>query len=83
MTSRQRQPRDERGRFLRMLPAQSPENVAATVSTLYEWRAARRDYQTQLAATNREQRFGAVRSLGLFMLMSAAMAGVLMASLVN
>jgi len=70
--------RDERGRFLRV--EQTPEEKAAAMAALYEWRDARREYNTQLTLAEREQRFVGLRSLAIFATISAVLVGVLIAS---
>ncbi len=57
----------------------TPEQQVATMTTLYAWRDARREYNRLLAESQREERWGGIRSIGLFAAISAVMVGLLVA----
>jgi hypothetical protein len=74
-----RQVRDAGGRFLRTKPERTPQQLAETMRVLHQWKTARREYNEQLAAARKEERWSGLRSIGLFAAISAVMIGLLFA----
>lgn len=74
-----RQVRGSGGKFVKARRPVTALEAAETMKALYAWRDERRVYAQQVKAANREERWGALRSIALLSLMSTVLVGMLLA----